>query len=132
MPLAPVLLFDLRSRRIVELDRPEARQALADHRFALIDPPPSLDLVAVCWWAMRDDPLSTMPTLRGPAIYFSGRLWRRVVVVPVPRLPSASARIHFEQRIRTLPSPERLRRWYGYVAEWHRRNAQPGHAVAAE
>jgi hypothetical protein len=44
----PVLLFDLRARRTAELDRPEARQALALHRFALLDPPLTLELVAVC------------------------------------------------------------------------------------
>jgi hypothetical protein len=67
--LPPVLqLFDPRLRQVRELDRHAARQAVAEHKLAIIDPAP-WDLVAIAWWArVRDhDARRDRPRLVGPA-----------------------------------------------------------------
>ena len=88
----PVLLFDLRARRTAELDRPEARQALALHRFALLDPPLTLELVAVAWWSMQfdHDAPRDQPRMIGPAVYFDPCAYT-APVLPIGGLSTSEA-----------------------------------------
>ena len=71
MQLSPVLLWDPRLRRVREVDRHAAQQAVAEHRLALVDPAP-FDLVMTCWWSLRPDHDAPrdQPRLVGPSVYF--------------------------------------------------------------
>ena len=120
------------------MDRDEARARLAAHDVAALSPPPG-DLLAICWWAMQPARWSTEAYV-APHILFGDVLWRRMLILPRCSRDLAS-RLRFEGKIRSLPPPERLWRWFRAVEAWHRehadpiRRAQPAqqrHAVAAE
>ena len=120
MSLPPASIFDLSSRRVVVVDRYEARSLIAAHRAGAVHPVPG-DILPLLWWSMAPDPFARMPTLRGPPLWFGSEpTWRRILVVP-----PTSDRLRFEQRVRGLLPPHRLAAWYRAVAEgWYQRNAQ--------
>ena len=129
MLLPPAPIFDLSTRRVVLVDRYEARQLITEHRAGAVHPV-SNDIACILWWSMLPDPFATMPTLRGPALWLGAEpTWRRILVIP-----SSCDRLRFEARARSLPPPERLARWYAAVVEgWRsRQQAEPRHASAAD
>jgi hypothetical protein len=69
MALPPAPIFDLSTRRVVEVDRYTARHLLSEHRAGAVHPVPG-DILPLLWWALTPDPGAGMPTLRGPPIYF--------------------------------------------------------------
>ena len=103
MSLPPALVFDLSGRRVFSIDRYEARSLIAAHRAGAVHPVPG-DILPLLWWSMASDPFATMPTLRGPVVWFGTEpTWRRI-----PVIPPTSDRLRFEQRVRGQLPPHRL------------------------
>jgi Tetratricopeptide repeat len=90
------VLFDLRTRRTVELDRYEARAAFCAHRLAAIDPLDG-DLIMIAWWSMRLDPESReQPIYIGPSIFFNPSEFTAPVLPVVGLSTSARLRLYVD------------------------------------
>jgi hypothetical protein len=135
MSLPPVPVFDMSCRRLVEVDRHDARRLIAEPHAGAVHPVAG-DVLPILWWALALDPGANMLTLRGPAVWFGAEpTWRRVLVIPPSSMTCAADRLRFEAKARRLLPPQRLAAWYAAVAEgWYRRHTMPQarHAVAAE